>query len=97
VWAVAAVTLANGGDNIGVYVPVFTTTGPAGLRTYTAVFLVLVAVWCLAGHFFARRPPIARALSPLGTHPAIRRPDQYRTDHPHQRPRLQPLLHGARR
>ena len=26
---VAAVTFANGGDNIGVYVPVFTTAGPA--------------------------------------------------------------------
>jgi cadmium resistance protein CadD (predicted permease) len=66
VMAVAAVTLANGGDNIGVYVPVFTTTSVAGLLTYTAVFLTLVAVWCVAGHFFARRPLIARALSRWG-------------------------------
>lgn len=66
VLAVAAVTLANGGDNIGVYVPVFTTTDLAGLLTCTAVFLVLVAVWCGAGHSFARRPLIARALSRWG-------------------------------
>jgi len=33
VLAVAAVTFANGGDNIGVYVPVFATTGPGGLTT----------------------------------------------------------------
>ena len=64
--AVALVTLANGGDNIGVYVPVFTTTGGGGLLTYTVVFLVLVAVWCVAGHFFARRPLVARALSRWG-------------------------------
>lgn len=31
VLAVAAVCFANGGDNIGVYVPAFAATGPAGL------------------------------------------------------------------
>ena len=66
VLTVAAVTLANGGDNIGVYIPVFATSATTGLLTYIAVFLVLVAVWCLAGHFFARRPLIARTLSRWG-------------------------------
>jgi cadmium resistance protein CadD (predicted permease) len=66
VLAVAAVTLANGGDNIGVYVPVFTTAGTAGLITYIAVFLVLVAVWCAAGLLLAGRPLVARALSRWG-------------------------------
>lgn len=60
---VAAVTLANGGDNIGVYVPVFATTG---VTLYVVVFLVLVAVWCAAGRWFATRPVIARALSRRG-------------------------------
>jgi cadmium resistance protein CadD (predicted permease) len=62
-FTVAAVTLANGGDNIGVYVPVFATTGISGLLTYVLVFLVLVAAWCAAGYFFASRPIIAKALS----------------------------------
>ncbi|NUT51679.1 MAG: cadmium transporter [Saccharothrix sp.] len=60
---VAAVTFANGGDNIGVYVPVFATTG---ITRYVIVFLVLVAVWCAAGHYFATRPLVARALSRWG-------------------------------
>jgi cadmium resistance protein CadD (predicted permease) len=60
---VAAVTFANGGDNIGVYVPVFATTG---ITKYVIVFLVLVAVWCAAGHSFATRPAVARALSRWG-------------------------------
>lgn len=63
---VAAVTFSNGGDNIGVYVPVFATTGPGGLITYTVVFLILVAAWCTAGWFFASRPLVARALARWG-------------------------------
>ncbi|GAA2490845.1 cadmium resistance transporter [Streptomyces longisporus] len=63
---VAAVTFANGGDNIGVYVPVFATTGLGGTSVYAVVFLALVAVWCLAGRFFATRPVIAKALSRWG-------------------------------
>ncbi|WP_018332500.1 cadmium resistance transporter [Actinomycetospora chiangmaiensis] len=64
--AVAGVTLANGGDNLGVYVPVFTTTGRAGLALYVAVFLVLVGVWCALGRFLATRAPVARALARYG-------------------------------
>ncbi|MFI0775875.1 cadmium resistance transporter [Streptomyces sp. NPDC021212] len=63
---VAAVTFANGGDNIGVYVPVFATAGIGGMSVYAAVFLVLVAVWCFAGKFFATRPVIAKALARWG-------------------------------
>ncbi|GAA2485969.1 cadmium resistance transporter [Winogradskya humida] len=63
---VAAVTFANGGDNIGVYVPVFTVAGLGGMTIYAGVFLVGVAVWCAAGWFLATRPPVARALSRWG-------------------------------
>ena len=63
---VAAVTFANGGDNIGVYVPVFATAGPGAMGVYAVVFLALVAVWCFAGRFFATRPVIAVALSRWG-------------------------------
>ena len=63
---VAAVTFANGGDNIGVYVPVFLTAGNARLAFYAALFLTMVAVLCAAGKFLATRPPIARALSRWG-------------------------------
>ncbi|MFF5077772.1 cadmium resistance transporter [Actinoplanes sp. NPDC000266] len=63
---VAAVTFANGGDNIGVYVPVFATAGAAGMTVYVVVFLVLVALWVAAGRYFATRPAIARLLSRWG-------------------------------
>lgn len=63
---VAAVTFANGGGNIGVYVPVFATAGIGGMSVYAVVFLVLVAVWCFAGRYFATRPVIAKALARWG-------------------------------
>lgn len=66
VLSVAAVTFANGGDNIGVYVPVFATMGIARLAINVAVFLVLVGAWCAAGWFFASRPIMTRALSRWG-------------------------------
>ena len=62
VWTVAAVTFANGGDNIGVYVPVFLSVGPAAVVAYCVVFLVLVAVLVLAARFVATRRPIAEVL-----------------------------------
>jgi hypothetical protein len=42
---VAAVTFANGGDNIGVYVPVFAVVGPSGMPAYVIVFLIGVGVF----------------------------------------------------
>lgn len=62
VLTIAAVTFANGGDNIGVYVPVFATVGTAGIVAYSIVFLALVAVLVVAARFVATRKPIAEVL-----------------------------------
>ena len=66
VLVVAAVTLSDGGDNISAYIPVFSTAGAGEVLTYVVVFLVLLAIWCAAGHFFARRHLIADALTRWG-------------------------------
>ena len=62
VWTVAGVTFANGGDNIGVYVPVFLSIGPTAVVAYCIVFLLLVAVLVVLARFVATRRPIAEAL-----------------------------------
>lgn len=59
---VAAVTFANGGDNIGVYVPVFLAVGTGALVAYCTVFLALVAVLVFTAKFVATRKPIAVVL-----------------------------------
>jgi len=70
---VAAITFANGSDNLSVYIPVFAKTGIAGTSIYAAVFLIMVAVWCAAGRYFATRPLVARFLSRWGhiLHPLV--------------------------
>jgi cadmium resistance protein CadD (predicted permease) len=64
--SVAGITFANGGDNVGVYVPVFTTATAAEVGGYVVVFLVLVGVWCAVGLRLARHPVVAAALARWG-------------------------------
>jgi cadmium resistance protein CadD (predicted permease) len=65
-WEVAVVTFANGGDNIGVYVPVFAVSGIGSMIGYVTVFLVGVAIWCAVGWYIATRPAVTKVLSRWG-------------------------------
>ena len=62
VLTVAAVTFANGGDNIGVYVPVFLNVSTATVVIFCVVFLLLVGVLVLLARHVATRRPIAEVL-----------------------------------
>jgi cadmium resistance protein CadD (predicted permease) len=70
---VAAVTFANGSDNISVYLPVFAKSGAAVVAVYVTVFLVLVGAWCAGGWFLATRPAVARVIGRWGhiLHPLV--------------------------
>ena len=46
---VATVTIANGGDNLGVYIPLFAST-PRAIPAYAAVFAAMTCLWCLASY-----------------------------------------------
>lgn len=65
-YQVAAVTIANGGDNIGIYVPLFAASNAASLRVILSVFFVLVGVWCYVAYQLARHPIVARVLTRYG-------------------------------
>jgi cadmium resistance protein CadD (predicted permease) len=47
--AVAAVTIANGGDNLGVYIPLFAST-PNAIPVYSSIFAAMTAIWCVLGY-----------------------------------------------
>jgi len=66
VWQVAAVTFANGGDNVGVYVPMFAVATAGTVAWYVTVFLLGVGVWCIAGRYFASHPVVAGTFSRWG-------------------------------
>lgn len=55
--SVAGVTLANGGDNLGVYIPLFAAS-PDAIGIYVAVFAVMTAVWCALGYLVVNNPLI---------------------------------------
>jgi len=56
-FTVAGVTLANGGDNLGVYIPLF-ATAPQAIITYVLVFAVMTAAWCALGYLAVNNPLI---------------------------------------
>ncbi|NMG22950.1 cadmium resistance transporter [Brasilonema bromeliae] len=58
-YQVAAVTLANGGDNISIYIPLFAGKSFASLGVTLSVFFVLVGVWCAVAYLLARQRAIA--------------------------------------
>ena len=43
--AIATVTIANGGDNLGAYIPLFAKT-PQGILIYALVFALMTTIWC---------------------------------------------------
>lgn len=66
VFTVAAVTFANGGDNIGIYTPLFAASDAAQLGVILAVFFVLIAVWCVVGYHLGSHHSVGRALDRYG-------------------------------
>lgn len=63
---VASVTVANGADNVAVYVPVFRTLGAADTAVFVLVFVVLIAVWCAAGRWLGGHPRVTRLVERAG-------------------------------
>lgn len=65
-YKVAAVTVANGGDNISIYIPIFAGSTRIRLGVILGVFFLMVGVWCVVAFSLTRHPAIARALSRYG-------------------------------
>ncbi|MFG1950759.1 cadmium resistance transporter [Micromonospora sp. NPDC048830] len=63
---VAGVTIANGADNIAVYVPVFRALTPAAGLVYLLVFAALVATWCAAAALLGGHPRVVRLVGRAG-------------------------------
>jgi len=59
---VAGITIANGADNISLYTPVFRTQPALDTLVTIAVFLVLVAVWCVVARAIGTNKGVTEAL-----------------------------------
>ena len=65
-YKVAAVTVANGGDNISIYIPLFAGQNFANLLIILAVFLGMVGVWCGIANLLSLQATIGYILSRYG-------------------------------
>ena len=64
--AIAGITFANGGDNIGIYVPLFATLTWWEKVTMVIVFLVMTLLWCLIARYLTKHPYVTRGLNRWG-------------------------------
>lgn len=65
-WIVSGVTIANGGDNIGIYVPLFATLAWPQKITVVSIFFIMTAVWCVLARYLSRHPLMAKAIDKYG-------------------------------
>jgi cadmium resistance protein CadD (predicted permease) len=63
---VAGVTIANGADNVAVYVPVFRALGPGDSAVFLLVFVVFVGVWCAAAAWLGGHRRVVRLVERAG-------------------------------
>ncbi|AFY43465.1 cadmium resistance transporter [Nostoc sp. PCC 7107] len=65
-YKVAAVTIANGGDNISIYIPLFAGQNVASLGVILTVFFLMVGIWCIVAYWLSQHSTIADFLSRYG-------------------------------
>jgi cadmium resistance protein CadD (predicted permease) len=54
--AVAFITIANGGDNIGVYSPLFATQTPEEIVLTVGIFALMTGLWLIIAHWISTHP-----------------------------------------
>lgn len=66
VYGVAALTIANGSDNIGLYAPLFANCTGIKLSIMVILFFGLVGCWCYLAYQLIRLPAVAQSLMQYG-------------------------------
>ncbi len=65
-YRVSAVTVANGGNNIGIYVPLFASSSLPSLSVIVAVCYLTVGVWLFLSYHLTSHPRVAPLLARYG-------------------------------
>lgn len=60
VFKVAIITVMNGGDNIGTYIPLFSQADGAEIAVYAVVYYILLGVWCLIAYLIMKQKHVLR-------------------------------------
>jgi cadmium resistance protein CadD (predicted permease) len=64
--SVAAVTVSNGGDDIGVFTPLFAKyNGIVEFSLLISLLMIMTGIWCIVTYYFLRHPFIASRINAL--------------------------------
>lgn len=63
VWTVATVAIANGSDNLSVYVPLFAARGIGQSTAIVLVFVAMIALWCVFAKWLVSHRLIGKPIS----------------------------------
>jgi len=63
---VAGVTVANGGDNIGIYIPLFASMTWTNKISMAGIFLLMTGLWCLTAKYFSMHLYVAKKADRYG-------------------------------
>lgn len=67
-YKVAAVTLANGGDNISIYIPLFAGQNLVSLGVILSIFFLMLGLWFAIAYLLSSHTTVAFILSRYGKH-----------------------------
>ncbi|MGA7777966.1 MAG: cadmium resistance transporter [Paraburkholderia sp.] len=66
-WTVAAVAMANGSDNIAVYVPLYAGHSRIDCALISLVFVVMIGIWCAGAVWLVNHPLLGAPIRRYGT------------------------------
>jgi cadmium resistance protein CadD (predicted permease) len=66
-WTVAGVAIANGSDNIAVYVPLYAGHSRIDCVSISAVFVVMIGIWCAGAIWLVNHPLLGAPIRRYGT------------------------------
>jgi cadmium resistance protein CadD (predicted permease) len=65
-FSIALITIANGGDNIGIYIPLFVSLSSLDKTIMIAIFFLMTVLWCVIARYLAAHPVLERAIQRYG-------------------------------
>ncbi|HWW97739.1 MAG TPA: cadmium resistance transporter [Edaphobacter sp.] len=63
---VALLTLANGADNLGIYMPAFAIRSPIEIGMIAIIFAVMTGLWCFFAHWIVHHPTFGKPIRRYG-------------------------------
>ncbi|MEX3636872.1 cadmium resistance transporter [Paraburkholderia sp. BR14320] len=66
-WTVASVAIANGSDNLAVYVPLYASHTPAENALVSLVFILMIGLWCAGAAWLVDHPLLGAPIRRYGS------------------------------